>query len=110
MKIIGFCLFAIQMIAAALPPGFEDELYCPPGMCLLRADHPQGWGGPKTSYYVCSNPLTCELTKIHPRGWGNKLDSSFKDEILHDGWVIAPHCPIPCDATTKGLFISLIPK
>ena len=110
MKFLWFLLLAIQIIAGALPPGFEDELYCPPGMCLLHADHPRSWTGPKTKFWACSNPLTCESTQVQPRGWGNKVDISIKVQILHDGWLIAPLCPISCDATTKGLYISLIQK
>lgn len=32
---LGCCA---ALAAAALPPGYEDELYCPPGACLIKKE------------------------------------------------------------------------
>jgi hypothetical protein len=32
---LGCC---VALAAAALPPGYEDELYCPPGACLIKKE------------------------------------------------------------------------
>ena len=39
--------------SAALPPGYEDRTFCPPGYCLGRR-HPQGVAvGPKALFWEC---------------------------------------------------------
>ncbi len=39
--------------SAALPPGYEDRMFCPPGYCLGRR-HPRGGAvGPKALFWEC---------------------------------------------------------
>jgi hypothetical protein len=90
---------------AMLPPGYEDEIYCPDGMCLVRAPHPNGWSGPMTLYMNCMNILDhTTTTTIRPRGWGSLVDPSIKKELIDKGWKIAQRC-VPI---TRGLFISKV--
>ena len=96
--------FALLCFAVAsramLPPGYEDEIYCPVGMCLERAHHDRGWSGPMTMYKNCVN--ISDQTTMKPRGWGSNVDISIKKKIIADGWIIAHDC----QAITRGLFIS----
>lgn len=65
---------------AALPPGDEDELWCPKGCCLLRDPHHRsGYCGPRTQFYLCCDPSTNE-PKGHPRGWGFAKDQALKPD------------------------------
>lgn len=41
------------MALAALPPGFEDRMFCPPGYCLGRRHPRQGMVGPKRIFWEC---------------------------------------------------------
>lgn len=86
-------VFLVCIVGAALPPGYEDELYCPNAMCLKRAALPHGWCGPKTHFYVCVKIDEVESeSQIHPRGWGTKVDYSVRDNLIKDGWQIAKRC------------------
>uniref|UniRef100_A0A0G4HHW6 Uncharacterized protein n=1 Tax=Chromera velia CCMP2878 TaxID=1169474 RepID=A0A0G4HHW6_9ALVE len=38
---------------AVLPPGYEDELLCPPGYCLKPRKMPAGFAGPRSVFHVC---------------------------------------------------------
>ena len=69
---------------AALPPGYEDELYCPADMCLKRREQPHGWCGPRTMFRECCDEST---GRTHaPRAWGDKLPIEIKEELLGQGW------------------------
>ena len=93
-------IIIISITHAALPPGYEDELYCPPGNCLIvNPRHKKGWCGPRTQYYVCIHRDECAhhdetpATITHPKGWGNLMEQSIKDEIISSGLVLATNCP-----------------
>ncbi len=40
LRVRGVVLLACcaTLAAAALPPGYEEELYCPPGACLVKKE------------------------------------------------------------------------
>ena len=46
-------LAALEVAAAALPPGYEDELFCPPGACLKKKPAKPGLVGPRTLFWEC---------------------------------------------------------
>jgi len=47
---------------AALPPGYEDDLWCPPDTCQIYTN-PYGYVGATSSFNLCYNPDTDEITK-----------------------------------------------
>ena len=94
-----FMLLLLQTFTVSvhgvLPPGYEDELYCPKGMCLVPAKHPRGWCGPRTHLVNCMKPLdksTRTPGLLRPKGWGFKLGQEMKQMLLNDGWKLAEHC------------------
>jgi hypothetical protein len=76
-------LFPLAM--AALPAGFEDEIYCPPGMCLRdKLQHGPRQTGPRAHFVECFGPAS--LLTHRPRVWGSALDIELKESILRDQW------------------------
>ena len=45
---------SIVAVGAVLPPGYEDELYCPPKYCLVAKEMPRGFAGPKRMFWECA--------------------------------------------------------
>ena len=99
-------LFFISIIAlfsiteTALPPGYEDELYCPENMCLKRASHLRSWSGPKTMFFVCVHIESG--ASAHPRGWGDEIDTSVKEKWVSEGWKLAQECDKNQNQTNKN--------
>ena len=84
-------LLACACARGALPPGYEDELFCPEGACLRRvADLPPSWSGPRTRFYECASPGGSEVER--PRAWGVALDPALKAQYAAEGWSAAAPC------------------
>eukprot|EP01063_Lacrimia_lanifica_P031447 TRINITY_DN517_c0_g2_i7.p1 TRINITY_DN517_c0_g2~~TRINITY_DN517_c0_g2_i7.p1 ORF type:complete len:682 (+),score=72.69 TRINITY_DN517_c0_g2_i7:81-2126(+) len=108
MGMKGTALILLALCGAAqgvLPPGFEDELYCPSGTCLRRRqDDEQLMVGPKASFYHCVDPAGAHVED--PTSWGSKLDHSMKDALLGKGYhmktceTAGPHVA-PCTRELK---------
>ena len=88
VKTLQLTIFCVMLSVAlsVLPPGFEDEIYCPGGMCLRkRSDNLHGYKtGARTMFVECfdkANNKTCR-----PRAWGEKLDIEYKESLLKDHW------------------------
>lgn len=79
MRLVLFLAF-VTLVSCALPPGYEDELYCPPGSCREPNSRPPGWCGPRTAFSRCRNMFSGALTPV--RAWGDKLDVGVKDRLL----------------------------
>ena len=87
-------LFVLASTAlATLPPGYEDEAYCPPGSCLRDVRRPSGALGAASGGTECFNPSsnvvtdeiwTGSLTDTQPpAGWVrvlSNLDASFETQ------------------------------
>merc|ERR1719284_1493569 len=43
------------LLGKALPPGFEDELYCSPDHCLITKEVPKGKTGPRSMHFECKH-------------------------------------------------------
>ena len=85
LRFLSFMFFLICSATAALPPGFEDEIYCPRAMCLRKRAHLHGYKtGPRTMFVECFDPVTKETRR--PRAWGNQLEKSYKDMLLRENW------------------------
>ena len=50
---LALCYLASTTLAA-LPPGYDEELYCPPGHCLLPKKVKPGFVGPRTALLLCA--------------------------------------------------------
>ena len=96
---ILFCLFAASL--AALPPGFEEEIYCPDQMCLRDRIPVPYRTGPRTMFLECFDLKTRQICR--PRAWGVELDQSYKDSLLRDKWHVADKC----DAELRRSYILL---
>jgi len=70
----------------ALPPGYEDERYCPKDSCFqsTRKNTRGATGGISVDYECCN--MTDPSRASAPRGWGNKLSQEYKDELLAAGY------------------------
>lgn len=73
-------------VTAILPPGYEDELYCPANSCLRRkTDIIRGFVGPRSALYECFK--TEEESSTKPKPWGFRLDPEVKQKLKDDGYV-----------------------
>ena len=83
---VSVLLPLLLQIHAALPPGYDEELYCPPGACLQRRERPQGWSGPRSDFYQCAHPPSTGATPTHPHSWGVKVGDEVKAALVAAGW------------------------
>jgi hypothetical protein len=79
--VLSLCFLLAQ---CALPPGYEEELYCPPSACLRPAHRRPGLCGPRSLFHECFNELTRETTR--PHSWGEKVAVAVKEDLLRRGW------------------------
>ena len=79
------------LAAGALPPGYEDEAWCPPDHCIRATPQPEGFAGPQSMFWECAHIETGEAAAAFwtgarvnavPRpGWikvKSSLDESFQ--------------------------------
>ena len=77
-----FCL--LSLASAVLPPGYEDELYCPSNSCLRRRKMQHGFAGPRSAFHECWCQEDGSIVK--PKSWGAKIDPTVKEKLLQDKW------------------------
>ena len=78
-------LFA-RSASAALPPGYEDVMHCPPGSCRKYVN-PQGMVGPTSTFNKCYDPATGDMVD-------GVWTGSLSDVVAPEGWVANPEaCP-----------------
>ena len=65
MKVFSFLLLAAGA-NAVLPPGYEDDMWCPPDNCRFYTD-PYGFVGAESSFNRCKD-LTSGKTTCDVRG------------------------------------------
>merc|ERR1719330_239210 len=71
---------------AALPPGYEDELYCPEGHCLRpRQNMPMGFTGPRASFHECV-PSAGGDEAVKPTPWGSKVGDDVREDLIAKGF------------------------
>ena len=91
MKRIGVRLMMAAILAeAALPPGFDEELFCPPQTCLKGRIRPHGFCGAKSAFHECCNEATGETTV--PRSWGVRVALSVRESLIQNGWSNSTRC------------------
>jgi hypothetical protein len=87
LRILVLLTIAAMSALAALPPGFDEEIYCPRGMCMRRKSPNllrRRETGPRVMFLECFNPSTQESCR--PRPWGVQLDREYKDTLIKKGW------------------------
>ena len=84
MKSAFILLLLSSVSLCALPPGYEDEIYCPPDSCVVPKLHRAGWSGPQSAFFECCNPSNHTVSR--PKAWGVKVDRAYKDALLVAGW------------------------
>ena len=82
MNIPFISLFLVSIITAALPPGYEEELYCPADKCLANKPRRPGWSGPKAAFHRCCNKVDPDSP---PLSWGVKKGNDLKEKWLSEG-------------------------
>merc|ERR1711879_405115 len=81
--------FFVTLVDAVLPPGYEDELYCPAGYCRRPKEIPKGWVGPAREAQECVS--RDGATAIKPTAWGpmvekaEELKTKLKKDMFHMG-------------------------
>eukprot|EP00579_Thalassiosira_antarctica_P028335 CAMPEP_0202004858 /NCGR_PEP_ID=MMETSP0905-20130828/10068_1 /ASSEMBLY_ACC=CAM_ASM_000554 /TAXON_ID=420261 /ORGANISM="Thalassiosira antarctica, Strain CCMP982" /LENGTH=274 /DNA_ID=CAMNT_0048562303 /DNA_START=74 /DNA_END=898 /DNA_ORIENTATION=+ len=61
MKLLSVIVVGVANAAQALPPGYEDQIWCPPDNCEIYTN-PYGYVGADSSFFKCYNPATDETT------------------------------------------------
>jgi hypothetical protein len=69
----------VRSSLGALPPGYEDDMWCPAGYCDRFIEHQGGFVGPNSSFHECYNPDTGDVVDevwtgfltgvVAPAGW-----------------------------------------
>ena len=100
-SILLITLFSLT--TAVLPPGYEEELYCPADKWLKRRTQPPGWAGPRTAFYECCRESDGVVSE--PHAWGVKVGMEVKEELIQNGWHLK-ECETPsplCMGKTERL-------
>lgn len=93
--VASLCLFFARPVTAALPPGYEDVMWCPPDYCRRDVQNEPGMAGPARIFNECYNPATDdvvdevwtgELTDVEaPEGWVENPADCPDDEVEETG-------------------------
>lgn len=84
-----------QGCLAALPSGYDEELYCPAGMCLRIKQQQPGFVGPRSQFHECFSASSGK-TRL-PRAWGDKIAPESRAKLLESG-----HTETVCDEATAS--------
>lgn len=68
----------------ALPPGYEDELYCPEGRCRQLKKVSTGFVGPATAFHECAL-IAGGGDNLPVEAWGSNLPLEDKVRLLDTG-------------------------
>ncbi|KAK1740204.1 hypothetical protein QTG54_009154 [Skeletonema marinoi] len=82
--IIATLSHSIHEAQAALPPGYEDQIYCPPDNCEIYTN-PFGYVGALSSFYKCYNPSTGKTTD-------GVWTGSLTNVTAPEGWIEPEQC------------------
>mmetsp|Transcript_49597 Transcript_49597/g.132704 ORF Transcript_49597/g.132704 Transcript_49597/m.132704 type:complete len:146 (-) Transcript_49597:87-524(-) len=102
-------LLAAAGVHSALPPGYDDELYCPDGYCQSKKEVMAGFVGPKSAYWQCTKEDdTNEGDAVKtPTPWGSMLGAQVKDALLAKG-MSTKLCPTDGNSTSADIKAALI--
>ena len=86
MKLL-YSTILISVANAALSPGYEDEMYCPPSNCQLYI-HKKGFSGPQSAFNKCYDPSSGIVSE-------GVWTGSKTDTVPPDDYVQSPlHLPL----------------
>ena len=101
------------LVAGALPPGYEDEAWCPPDHCIRATPQESGFLGPRSMFVECAHIETGEaaaafwtgarVNAVPLPGWvkvKSFLDESFK----------SVECDTPTAASTPPVLSARLPN
>mmetsp|Transcript_22457 Transcript_22457/g.52373 ORF Transcript_22457/g.52373 Transcript_22457/m.52373 type:complete len:100 (-) Transcript_22457:201-500(-) len=69
---------------AVLPPGYEDNLFCPPGYCVRTRSTPPGFVGPRTAFNECYKATDGTIMPVTP--WGFQVGQEKLRELKAGGY------------------------
>lgn len=72
-----------RALGRALPPGFEDELYCPPDFCMHNKPRQAGWTGPRSGFFECKHKAG-EKDPLPVKCWGFRQPAADKEQLMND--------------------------
>ena len=91
--------YASGVANAALPPGYQEFMHCPPGSCSLYIEHDKGFAGPASAYYKCYDETTEKTTEAVWTGQYTEIEAP-------EGWIQDPgECEPPMSDPTTNLNI-----
>mmetsp|Transcript_40346 Transcript_40346/g.48901 ORF Transcript_40346/g.48901 Transcript_40346/m.48901 type:complete len:134 (+) Transcript_40346:60-461(+) len=80
LLILSIIAAAATIVGAALPPGYDEELYCAQYYCLRPKHTAPGFTGPRTSFFECYSESENDIQR--PTAWGENLGVAEKNEHL----------------------------
>jgi len=84
---VAVVLVLVHFACAALPPGYEDELYCPSTHCLRgKAGMPPGFTGPISSFWECVSQAGKAAPSQRPSPWGSNHGEDARHMLLAEGY------------------------
>jgi hypothetical protein len=87
-------LGCLHLAASELRPGYEDELYCPRGSCLLETDYVPDDADTATAFYQCASVADGSVL-AQPLPWGRLVDDeAVRAKYIADGLAT----PRPCES------------
>eukprot|EP00747_Dinoflagellata_sp_TGD_P163471 gnl/TRDRNA2_/TRDRNA2_182161_c0_seq1.p3 gnl/TRDRNA2_/TRDRNA2_182161_c0~~gnl/TRDRNA2_/TRDRNA2_182161_c0_seq1.p3 ORF type:complete len:103 (+),score=24.37 gnl/TRDRNA2_/TRDRNA2_182161_c0_seq1:66-374(+) len=91
MRAVALFVAFAAVSQAVLPPGYEDELYCPEGYCQRDKEREPGWTGPASEFHECvresdlqANHNDPDTKKVTP--WGENDGHERKQQLKEDGF------------------------
>jgi hypothetical protein len=88
----------LNLAFGALPPGYEDALFCPPLYCLQPKEMPKGFTGPRVAFVECVHEEDDSEEARVATPWGERSGvprSHWEDQGYHERKCAAPLAPPP---------------
>ena len=73
----------LSFVTAALPPGYEDVMWCPEGYCRRAVNPGDGFVGPARAFNECYSPST---DSVVDEVWTGELSET----VAPEGWIENP--------------------
>eukprot|EP00928_Gymnodinium_smaydae_P019649 TRINITY_DN17546_c0_g1_i1.p1 TRINITY_DN17546_c0_g1~~TRINITY_DN17546_c0_g1_i1.p1 ORF type:complete len:258 (+),score=47.96 TRINITY_DN17546_c0_g1_i1:54-776(+) len=80
--------FVLCVAHAALPPGYEDVLFCPKGYCRRPKETPRGFVGPASAFHECA-PIASASDGADPKPvtpWGSNHGDERRQALEEQGF------------------------
>jgi len=84
-KTASLMLSHYRALGKALPPGFEEKLYCPQEYCIHNKPQPRGMSGPRSMFVECKH-VAGEQEPLPVESWGTKKPAADRERLLQDGY------------------------